>query len=307
MKTPLNVQTEKPVERLSGSIERVTFHSEESGFCVLRVKVSGRKDLVTVVGSVASVSAGEYIECMGYWVRDRNHGLQFKAGELNVIPPSTLEGIEKYLGSGMIRGIGPHFSKKLVCAFGENVFQVIEEAPERLLELPGIGKKRKERLSKAWAEQKVVREIMVFLQSHGLGTARAVRIYKTYGEEAISKVVDNPYRLALDIHGIGFKTADTLAQRLGIPSDSPKRAQAGVRHVLQQISEDGHCAATQETLVEASTNLLNISPMWKGKPPWGGAEIESETSLLFVVLPTMKGHMQFIRGTQKGRLAVYQT
>lgn len=257
-KKPTDLHTEKSTERLSGSIERVTFHSEESGFCVLRIKVSGRKDLVTVVGSTASASPGEYIECMGIWVNDRTHGLQFKAHDLKVIPPSTVEGIEKYLASGMIRGIGPHFAKNLVGAFGEREFEVIEEHPERLLQLPGIGKKRKERLTRSWEEQKVIREIMVFLQSHGLGTARAVRIYKTYGEGAISRVMDNPYRLALDITGIGFMTADTLAQRLGIPSDSPKRAQAGVRHVLQELSNDGHCAATQDTLVEASIGLLDI-------------------------------------------------
>jgi exodeoxyribonuclease V alpha subunit len=201
---------------LSGSIERVTFHSEASGFCVLRVKVKGNRDPVTVIGSAASVSAGEFIECLGSWVNDRQHGLQFKAKELKVVPPATLEGIEKYLGSGMVKGIGPHFAKKLVKAFGIDVFDVIEQTPERLLELPGIGKKRQERVTSAWSEQKAIRGIMVFLQSHGVGTSRSVRIYKTYGDEAIAKVQENPYRLALDIHGIGFKTADTLAQKLGI-------------------------------------------------------------------------------------------
>lgn len=249
---------QSPTERLSGSIERVTFHSPESGFCVLRVKVRGERELVTVVGSAASVTPGEYLEAEGWWVNDRQHGLQLKAVELRVIPPRTLDGIERYLGSGMVKGIGPHFARKLVRAFGEQVFDVIEDSPERLLELEGIGPKRQKRVTDAWAEQKVVREIMVFLQSHGVGTARAVRIYKTYGEQAVEQVRENPYRLALDIHGIGFKTADTIAGRLGIPRDSLIRAQAGVRHVLQEIAGEGHCAAWHETLVEQACALLEI-------------------------------------------------
>lgn len=227
---------DNPLEKLQGSVERVTFHSESSGFCVLRVKVKGQRELITVIGSAASVTAGEYIECAGFWINDRQHGQQFKTISIKIVPPTTLKGIEKYLGSGMIKGIGPHFARKLVKAFGADVFDVIELAPEQLLTLPGIGKKRLERVTSAWAEQKVIREIMVFLQSHGVGTSRSVRIYKTYGEQAIEKVRENPYRLALDIHGIGFKTADTLAQKLGIAPDSLVRAQAGVRHVLQEWS-----------------------------------------------------------------------
>jgi exodeoxyribonuclease V alpha subunit len=248
-----------PMEHLQGAVERVTFHSEESGFCVLRVKVRGQRDLVTVVGVAAVVTAGEYVECEGGWSNDRQHGLQFKAQQLRVVPPSTLEGIEKYLGSGMVKGIGPHFARKLVRAFGETVFDVIEQSPERLLELEGIGPKRKERVTQAWAEQKVIREIMVFLQSHGVGTARAVRIYKTYGDQAVDRVRENPYRLALDIHGIGFKTADAIAQRLGIPSDSQIRAQAGVRHMLQEFSGQGHCAAYRQKLVETTAKMLEIA------------------------------------------------
>ena len=248
------------LEHLAGAVERVTFHSPESGFCVLRLKVRGQRDLVTLTGQAASVTAGEYVEADGWWVNDRKHGLQFKAQQLRVIPPSTLDGIERYLGSGMVKGIGPHFARKLVRAFGERVFDVIEDNPEKLLELPGIGPKRQQRVSDAWAEQKVIREIMVFLQSHGVGTARALRIYKTYGEEAVERVRENPYRLALDIHGIGFKTADQIAQRLGIPADSPLRAGAGVRHVLQEIAADGHCAAFRDELTAKAVTLLGIPP-----------------------------------------------
>src|SRR5512144_2167066 len=247
-----------PLERLSGWVERVTFHREDSGFCVLRVQVRGHRELVTVIGSAASVTPGEYLEGQGHWIQDRVHGLQFKASQLQIVPPSTLEGIEKYLGSGMVKGIGPHFAKTLVQAFGEPVFAVIEHHPERWLALEGMGPKRQARVTSAWAEQKVIREIMVFLHAHGVGTARAVRLYKTYGAEAIATVTANPYRLALDIDGIGFKTADALAQRLGIPPDSLSRAQAGVRHVLQAWSAQGHCAAYRDTLVEKAMPLLEI-------------------------------------------------
>jgi len=247
-----------PSECLAGTVERVTFHNEESGFCVLRVKVHGQRELVTVVGSTVTVTAGEYIECEGTWVNDYRHGLQFKALNLQVIPPSTLDGIEKYLGSGMVKGIGPHFARKLVGAFGERVFDVIEDNPDQLLTLAGIGPKRKERVTRAWAKQKVIREIMIFLQSHGVGPARAVRIYKTYGDAAVEQVRENPYRLALDIRGIGFKISDAIAHRLGVPHDSLIRAQAGVRHVLQEITADGHCAAHRKQLAESAGKLLEI-------------------------------------------------
>jgi exodeoxyribonuclease V alpha subunit len=227
---------------------------------VLRLKVRGQRELVTLTGQAPSVTAGEYVEAGGCWVHDRKHGLQFKAQQLRVIPPSTLDGIERYLGSGMVKGIGPHFARQLVRAFGERVFDVIEDNPERLLALPGIGPKRQQRVTHAWAEQKVIREIMVFLQSHGVGSARAVRIFKTYGEEAVERVRENPYRLALDIHGIGFKTADQIAQRLGIPADAPMRAAAGVRHVLQEIAAEGHCAAFLDRLRAKAATLLGIPP-----------------------------------------------
>lgn len=246
------------LEHLHGSVERVTFHSEATGFCVLRTKVRGNRDVVTVIGSAPSITAGEYIECQGVWINDRKHGLQFKAEHLKTIQPTTLEGIEKYLGSGMVKGIGPHFAKKLVRAFGEGVFDVIEQSPNRLLDLEGIGPKRKARVLSAWAEQKAIRSIMVFLHGHGVGTARAVRIYKTYGDKAVEIVEANPYRLARDIRGIGFKTADQLAEKLGIAKDSLMRAQAGASHVLQELCDNGHCAAELSKLLEASHQLLEI-------------------------------------------------
>ena len=245
-------------KRVAGTVERVTFHSEETGFCVLRVNAARQREPVTVVGIAATVGPGEFVEATGAWVNDRSHGLQFRAEHLRVVPPSTLEGIEKYLGSGMIRGIGPHFAAQLVRAFGAEVFEVIENEPARLVELPGIGPKRQAQVVAAWAEQKAVREIMVFLQSHGVGTARAVRIYRLYGDEAMDRVRENPYRLALDVRGIGFRTADAIAQSIGFDPDSIPRARAGIRHVLQEIAGEGHCAQERGALINAATELLEV-------------------------------------------------
>ena len=178
-------------EVLAGLVERVTFHNADNGFCVLRIKARGHRDLVTVVGHAAMVSAGEWITASGEWINDRTHGQQFKARFMRTSEPSSIEGIEKYLGSGMIRGIGPVYAGKMVRAFGEKVFDIIEAEPERLREVTGIGRVRAKRITDAWAEQKVIREIMVFLHSHGVGTARAVRIYKTYGVDAVAWCEDN--------------------------------------------------------------------------------------------------------------------
>ena len=244
--------------RVSGTVERVTFHNEETGFCVLRVNAARRREPVTVVGTAVTVGPGEFVEANGTWVNDRSYGLQFRAEHLRVVPPSTLEGIEKYLGSGMIRGIGPHFASRLVRAFGAEVFEVIENDPDRLRELPGIGPKRQSQVVAAWAEQKAVREIMVFLQSHGVGSARAVRIYRLYGDRAVDRVREDPYRLTLDVRGIGFRTADAIAQSLGFEADSIPRARAGVRHVLQELAGEGHCAGERRALVEATAGLLEV-------------------------------------------------
>src|SRR6516162_9756216 len=219
-------------EALAGFVERVTFHNEENGFCVLRTKARGHRDLVTVVGHSATIAAGEWITATGDWVNDRNHGQQFKARFLKTSTPTSSEGIEKYLASGMIRGIGPVYAKKLLRAFGNKVFDVIEAEPDRLQEVAGIGPVRAGRIRAAWAEQKVVREIMVFLHSHGVGTARAVRIYKTYGADAVQVMSENPYRLARDIRGIGFKTADAIAMKLGVDKTAMIRVRSGISYAL---------------------------------------------------------------------------
>ena len=243
---------------LAGLVERVTYQNADNGFCVVRVKARGHRDLVTVVGHAAAISAGEWITAAGDWVNDRTHGQQFKAQFLKTAPPTSVEGIEKYLSSGMIRGIGPVYAKRLLRVFGESVFDVIEAEPDRLREVTGIGAVRASRIVAAWAEQKVVREIMVFLHSHGVGTARAVRIFKTYGADAIQVMSENPYRLARDIRGIGFKTADAIATKLGIEKGAMIRVRAGISYALTEAMTEGHCGLPTGELVPLAEKLLEI-------------------------------------------------
>jgi exodeoxyribonuclease V alpha subunit len=254
----MNQPAQSPSEVLVGNVERVTFHSEESGFCVLRIKARGHRDLVTTIGHAAMISAGEWVTATGEWINDRNHGLQFKARFLKTSEPSSVEGIEKYLGSGMIRGIGPTYAKRLVQMFGKDVFDVIEANPELLREVTGIGPLRAAKITSAWADQKVIREIMVFLHSHTVGTARAVRIFKTYGVDAVQIMSDNPYRLARDIRGIGFRTADTIAAKLGIEKTAMVRLCAGISYALTEAMGQGHCGLPVAELKDLAEKLLEV-------------------------------------------------
>ncbi|EDP62032.1 Helicase RecD/TraA [alpha proteobacterium BAL199] len=233
-------------------------HNAENGFCVLRIKARGHRELITVVGHAATIAAGEWVTASGEWVNDHTHGQQFKARFMRTSAPTSIDGIEKYLGSGMIRGIGPVYARKLVKAFGEKVFDVIEAAPARLREVTGIGQVRAKRITDAWAEQKIVREIMVFLHSHGVGTARAVRIYKTYGADAVQVMTENPYRLARDIRGIGFKTADAIAMKLGIEKTAMIRVRAGISYALTEAMDEGHCGLPTDELVPLAVELLEV-------------------------------------------------
>ena len=247
-------------EVLAGLVERVTFHNADNGFCVLRVKARAHRDLVTIVGHAAIISAGEWITASGEWFNDFSHGQQFKAQFMRTSAPTSIDGIEKYLGSGMIRGIGPVYAKKMVKAFGEKVFDIIEAEPSRLQEVTGIGAVRAKRITDAWAEQKIVREIMVFLHSNGVGTARAVRIYKTYGSDAVQVMTENPYRLARDIRGIGFKTADAIAMKLGIEKTAMIRVRAGISYALTEAMDDGHCGLPTKELGPLAVELLEVPP-----------------------------------------------
>jgi exodeoxyribonuclease V alpha subunit len=248
----------QPQETLCGLIERVTFHSPETGFCVLKVKVKGHKELVAVVGACAVITAGEWLEATGFWIQDRQHGQQFKALTIKALPPTTLEGIEKYLGSGMIKGIGPVYASKLVKAFGEEVFAIIEENPKRLLMVSGIGGVRAKQITTNWAAQKSIRDIMVFLHSHGISSSRAVRIYKTYGEQAVEIIRQNPYRLAQDIHGIGFVSADKIALSLGIEKTSIMRCRSGISYALGKATDEGHCGLPTPMLLKSCEELLEV-------------------------------------------------
>ncbi|HUP25696.1 MAG TPA: ATP-dependent RecD-like DNA helicase [Thermoanaerobaculia bacterium] len=245
-------------ESVAGVVDRVTYHNAENGFCVLRVRMRGKREPMTVVGHAASVSEGETVQASGRFENTAQHGLQFRADRLQVTQPSTVEGIEKYLGSGLIRGVGKELAKRLVRAFGEKVFEVVDQHPERLRTVDGIGPVRVQRILEGFREQQAVREIMLFLQSHGVGTARAVRIFKTYGADAVPLIAENPYRLARDIRGIGFKTADEIGRRLGIARDAPIRARAGLSYTLLEAVVAGHCALPEDDLLDQGERLLEI-------------------------------------------------
>ena len=243
---------------LNGFIERVTYHNPENGFAVLRVKVKGRADLVSVVGSTTSVTAGEHVEASGRWVIDRQHGQQFKADELKTTHPASAEGIEKYLASGAVRSIGPKLAQKIVSIYKERTLDIFESYSEMLLHVNGIGQGRLQRIRQSWEEQREVRKITLFLTEHGITSGRAVRIYRTYGHESIAKIKENPYQLADDIRGIGFKTADELAAKLGIDRNSPYRARAAVRYTLQELASQGHCGYPEPGVVEHAIKLVEI-------------------------------------------------
>ncbi|MHB8840198.1 MAG: SF1B family DNA helicase RecD2 [Candidatus Aquicultor sp.] len=243
---------------LEGILEHFVYSNEENGWSVVRVNVKGHRDLVTAVGNLLGVQPGESIRMKGCWVSDRKYGEQFKVESYTSVKPATLVGIEKYLGSGMIKGIGPVMASRLVKCFGMDTLDIIENQPKRLTEADGIGNIRAERICDAWQEQKEIKEVMLFLQSHGVTTTYAIKIYKTYGNEAIDIVADNPYRLAVDIFGIGFKTADRIAVNLGIEPTSPRRAEAGVLHVLGGLSDEGHVCVPRDQLMEKAANILEI-------------------------------------------------
>ncbi len=246
-------------ETLRGTVERVTYFNPDNGFAVLRVNAPERRELVTVVGTISMITAGEYVEASGQWVVDREHGPQFKADQLQASHPSSAEGIERYLGSGAVRGIGPHLASKIVGIYKERALEILDRSPDALLHIRGIGQRRLARIRESWQHQKEIRQIMLFLHELGIGSgSRAVRIHKTYGRDAIAQIRANPYRLADDVRGIGFKTADQLAGRLGIAPQSPARARAAVRYALQQLSREGHCGFPEQGVLEKTEQLVGI-------------------------------------------------
>ncbi|MGH7409743.1 MAG: SF1B family DNA helicase RecD2, partial [Candidatus Methylomirabilis sp.] len=243
---------------LQGTLERITYVNEENHYVVARLKVPGQRELATIVGNLPSVTPGETLKLTGEWTLHNKYGEQFKVDAFETVTPATVAGIEKYLGSGLIKGIGPVFASRLVAAFGTETLRIIEEESSRLLTVDGIGQVRLQRIQAAWEEQKEIREVMIFLQGQGVSSAYAAKIFKAYGKSSIAVVQDNPYRLAQDIYGIGFKTADRIAQALGIEKHSPLRAEAGVIHVLNELAEEGHVYYPLDELVKASAAILEV-------------------------------------------------
>jgi exodeoxyribonuclease V alpha subunit len=243
---------------LEAVLERITYANEENGYTVARVATSRSSDLLTVVGPLLGAQPGESLRLRGRWRSHPQYGRQFEVHSYVTVLPATIQGIRRYLGSGLIKGIGPRLAERIVDHFGTDTLRVIEEEPRRLLEVPGLGAKRTAMIGTAWEEQKAIKEVMVFLQSVGVSTSVAVRIYKTYRDQAIEVVRQEPYKLAADVWGIGFKTADTIARSVGIPHDSDQRVKAGVQFALSEASESGHCYLPQEELVTRAAQLLEV-------------------------------------------------
>lgn len=246
------------MEQLRCAVERITYRNDESGYTVLRCSARGYQDLITVVGSMPETHPGSSLQLEGEWRVDAKYGRQFSVTAFEETMPATAYGIEKYLGSGLVKGIGPKYARRIVQKFGTDTLDVIEENPERLLEVNGIGRVRLDRITKSWQEQREIRNIMLFLQGHDVSTGHATKIFKAYGSDSIRVVRDNPYRLADDIWGIGFHTADTIAQKLGFDLQRPERLRSGLLYTLNRLSEEGHCYATEQQLLQAGTELLAV-------------------------------------------------
>ncbi|MFF9554775.1 ATP-dependent RecD-like DNA helicase [Streptomyces albus] len=244
---------------LEGVLERITYANEDNGYTVARVDTGrGGGELLTVVGALLGAQAGESLRMEGRWGSHPQYGRQFHVDNYVTVLPATVQGIRRYLGSGLVKGVGPRIADRITGHFGTDTLRIIEEEPKRLIEVPGLGPKRTKLIAAAWEEQKAIKEVMVFLQGVGVSTSVAVRIYKQYGDASISVVRGNPYRLAADVWGIGFLTADRIAQSVGIPHDSPERVKAGLRHALSQSSDQGHCYLPEERLISDAVKLLQV-------------------------------------------------
>ncbi|MEV7600452.1 ATP-dependent RecD-like DNA helicase [Kitasatospora sp. NPDC089797] len=252
-------QVARQLAQVEGVLERITYANEETGYTVARVDTGrGANDLLTVVGALLGAQVGESLRLHGRWGSHPQYGRQFTVENYTTVLPATIQGIQRYLGSGLIKGIGPRFAERIVERFGVDTLEVIENEPGRLIEVPGLGPKRTGKIAAAWEEQKAIKEVMVFLQGVGVSTSLAVRIYKQYGDASIGVVRNEPYKLAADVWGIGFLTADRIAQAVGIPHDSPERVKAGLQYALSQSSDQGHCYLPEERLIADGVKLLQV-------------------------------------------------
>ena len=242
---------------LQGTISRITYQHPDTHYTVARIEIDGASG-VTVVGTIFPVSEGEELKVTGFWKNHPRYGLQFQVSHWEKIDPATIEGIEKYLGSGLIKGIGPNYAKRLVSAFGLDTLKVLSDEPLRILEVDGIGEIRARRIMQAWQEQRGMQDVMVFLQGHGVGASMALRIYRVFGSETVARIRENPYALAQEVHGIGFLLADRIANSIGINGDFPLRIHAGVLHVLREFAEQGHCFVPLFTLKRNAAAILGV-------------------------------------------------
>jgi exodeoxyribonuclease V alpha subunit len=246
------------MDEIWGYVERVTFHNPENGFTVAKLKEPRKSEVTTIVGVIPMVQPGETLRCIGEWKFNSSHGMQFEVKECRCEAPADLAGIQKYLESGLIKGIGPVYAKRIVAKFGIDTLKMIDEEPDQLYEIEGIGKKRAERIKTCWIEQKSVRNVMIFLQQFGISPTYAQKIYKTYQEESIEKVRENPYRLAQDIIGIGFKSADTIASKMGVAKESPSRIEAGIEYILSELAGEGHTCYPENELLQQVHAILEV-------------------------------------------------
>jgi exodeoxyribonuclease V alpha subunit len=291
-------QTRVAPSTLEAVLERITYANQETGYTEPRVATYRGSDLLTVVGPLLGAQPGESLRLRGRWASHPQYGRQFQVEAYTTVLPATIQGIRRYLGSGLIKGIGPKMAERIVDHFGEDTLRLIEEAPGRLVEVPGLGPKRTAMIMTAWAEQQAIKEVMVFLQGVGVSTSLAVRIYKTYRDEAVEVVRREPYRLAAEVWGIGFKTADQLARRLGIPHDSPQRVKAGLQFALSQAAEDGHCYLPETELVAKATGLLEVEG---GLTSRCLEELIQEEGVVAEPLPTAPCHPSISRPRGTGR------
>jgi exodeoxyribonuclease V alpha subunit len=243
---------------LEGALERVTYANPETGYTIARIDTGRGADLVTVVGPLLGAQVGESLRLRGRWTSHPRYGKQFEVFSYTTVLPATVQGIQRYLGSGMIKGIGPVMAERMVKHFGVDIMHIIDDTPGRLIEVDGLGPKRTALISAAWAEQKAIKEVMVFLQGVGVSTSLAVKIYKKYGDESVDVVRAEPYRLASDVWGIGFKTADTIAASVGIARDSPERIKAGLAYTLSEAADDGHCYLPAPNLIADAAKILDV-------------------------------------------------